>query len=522
MKKLLCTLFSRRALRAYAWIFVTLLTVLLLLRQYVGWSGTKRWVAVQAELTKEGESMDFRKVTPEPVPDDRNFCAIPLLKDLAATPDSKEDKSTAGLNRQRLVAAALPKNDKVGPRPGFTQSAALGRKTDLQAWAGWLRKEGSLPLPPDSGDPAKDMHAALGKHDALVSELTAGMNRPAAQWTPAWKTRALPENLFEVSLPHYTVIRELIQMLCFRSIVAARSGDAIKAHEAVLLAARLNQATMQEPFLIGLLVATANSHMISATVWEICDARVGTVEDFRRLQQALAQMDFLQSTLLAWRSELAGSSSALIYLKQHRDTNMFSIVNGLDDNSNRDKAAALLLPLLPDGWFDANAATIAHWNFAYCIKPLRDAGFKAMMTRQGELDHLAKKQMSSLTSRFGNLMALMIVPATITVSSRVVYAQSLVDQASVACALECYRLGHGSYPDKLAEAYPDGAIPKDVLSGTSLGYATTEVGRYQLWSVGLDGKDDGGKRVLDEKKPESTRFHSANYVGDWVWDYPVK
>ncbi|MEY4483883.1 MAG: hypothetical protein RL693_1335 [Verrucomicrobiota bacterium] len=522
MKKLISALFSRRALRAYAWIFVSMLTMLLLLRQYVGWSGTKRWLAVQAELVKEGESIDFRKVSPEPVPDDQNFCAIPLLKDLAATPDSKDDKSAAGLNRQRIVAVALPKNDKAGQRPGFGQSAALGSRMDVQAWAEWLRKEGSLPLPPDSGDPAKDILTALGKHDALINELAAGLNRPEAQWTPPWKTRTLPGNLFEVPLPHYSVIRELTQMLSFRSIVATRAGDATKAHEALLIAIRLQQATMQEPFLIGLLVAASNSLAINLAVWEICDAQLGTVEDFRRLQDALAKMDYRKSALLAWRSELAGSSSALTYLKQSRDTKMLAMVNE-GGSSAGGVAGALFTHLLPDGWFDANAATVVKWNLDFSIKPLRDAGFKEMMLKQNELTNIALKQCTGLTSRFANTVALMIVPATTSVSRNVVYAQALASQAVTACALERYRIEHGRYPVTLAEAMGgEKAMPQDVLSGAPMGYRKKNEGRYALWSVGFDGKDDGGKRVLDEKKPENTKFRDVKYAGDWVWDYPAK
>lgn len=522
MKNYLSRLWSRRALRTYAWIFVTVLTLLLLLRQYVGWSGTKRWVAVQEELAKEGESIDFRKITPEPVPDDRNFCAIPLLKDLAATPDSKDDKSAAGLNRQRLVAAALPKNDKIGPRPGFGQSASLGKKMDLQAWADWLRKEGSLQLPPDSGDPAKDILTALGKHDALVSELAAGMNRPEAQWTPAWKTRALPENLFEVSLPHYSVIQELTQMLCFRSIVAARAGDAAKAHEALMIVTRINQATMREPFLIGLLVAAANSQAFNSAVWEICDAQLGTTEDFRRLQQALAQMDFRQSALLAWRSELAASSSAIAYLTHTRDSKMLAIVKGLDDSSKFDVASAIFIHLVPDGWFDANAATVAQWNFEYSIKPLRDGGFMEMMNRQNELTKLILEHKANLARHFDEIFAMMITSATSSISMSVVYSQSTINQAIAACALERYRLEHGKYPDTLTEVYQgEKSVPQDVLSGAPMGYRKTNEGHYVLWSVGFDGKDDGGKRVLDAKKPESTKFRDVKYVGDWVWDYPV-
>ncbi|CAN5724687.1 hypothetical protein BH11VER1_BH11VER1_21410 [soil metagenome] len=521
MKKLICALFSRRALRAYAWIFVTGLTMLLLFRQYVSWSGSKRWVAVQAELAKEGESIDFRKVTPVPVPDEQNFCAIPLLKDLASTPDSKDDKSEAGLHRQRLLAAALPKNDKASPRPSFGRSGALGKKMDLQAWAGWLRQEASLSMPPDSGDPAKDILAALGKDDALVGELAAGIHRPEAQWTPPWKTRTLPENLFAVSLPHYSVVRELSSMLCFRSIVAARAGDTKKAHEALLIAIRLQQATMQEPFLIGLLIAASNGQAINAAVWEICDAHLGSAADFGRLQNALATTDYRQSALQAWRSELAASSSAMTYLKKSRDFRMLAMMN--DGNSSAgDVAGALFTHLIPDGWFDAGAASIAQWNFEYTIKPLRDSGLKEMMLKQEELNRLVSQQMSNPISRFGNALALMSVPPTTSISSRIVYSQSQVDQASAACALECHRLEHGNYPNNLAEAYQNGGIPQDVMSGASLRYAKTEDGLYKLWSVGFDGKDDGGKRSLDKDKPENTKFQEVKYVGDWVWDFPVK
>ena len=61
-----------------------------------------------------------------------------------------------------------------------------------------------------------------------------------------------------------------------------------------------------------------------------------------------------------------------------------------------------------------------------------------------------------------------------------------------------------------------------LFSGKPPGYRKTPDGRYALWSVGFDGEDDGGKRVLDEKRPEKTRFYDPSYAGDWVWDFPVR
>ena len=60
------------------------------------------------------------------------------------------------------------------------------------------------------------------------------------------------------------------------------------------------------------------------------------------------------------------------------------------------------------------------------------------------------------------------------------------------------------------------------MDGKPMRYRKSTDGRYALWSIGFDGKDDGGKRALDAKKPGVTRFYDAAYVGDWVWDFPAK
>jgi len=97
-----------------------------------------------------------------------------------------------------------------------------------------------------------------------------------------------------------------------------------------------------------------------------------------------------------------------------------------------------------------------------------------------------------------------------------------LDEAIAACALERYRLEHGEYPDSLEKANRtrESPIPFDMISESPMRYRKTPNGRYALWCIGFDGKDDGGKRVLKEKEPERTRFDRREYVGDWVWDYP--
>jgi hypothetical protein len=98
------------------------------------------------------------------------------------------------------------------------------------------------------------------------------------------------------------------------------------------------------------------------------------------------------------------------------------------------------------------------------------------------------------------------------VITKTVTGQVLVDQASVACALERYQLAHGKYPENLEGLTPQfmAKIPIDVIGGRAYRYKPTAAG-YQLYSIGWNERDDGGapgKTLFDEKE------------GDWLWECP--
>jgi len=516
MKNFIKHLWLRRWFRWCVWIAIIVFVTLVFVREAAGWAGTRRWVAVQEMLAREGESLDLHKIGPDSVPDDRNFCAIPALKDLPLIPADADDKSEQGRQRLRLVNAGLPVVLAEASPPKFLQGASVGMATDLMAWANWLHKKG---LPPVSNNPAMDILAALSKNDSLVSELATGLGRPESQWTPALKTRPLPEFLFSMGFPHYTVVQKLTPMLCLRSAAAARVGEAAKAHESLLIALRLNEANTKEPFLIGTLVACGCSAIISSAVWELCDAHSGTAEDFQKLQEALSRFDYRKSFMYAEEGELAGSVNAGEYFKRTRGAGILNLAD-----HSKYVPGPLIFRLLPDGWFDANTATIAQWHFDYCIKPLRDVGFTELLAKQEEMEALITEYKSQPYRHLDEFLALIAVPAFRGVTYRVVYTQCLVNEAIAACALERYRIEHGAYPDTLEAANIVGekSIPLDVISGKPMGYRKTADGRYALWCVGFDGKDDGGKRGYDEKHPEGPKFYQPTYVGDWVWDFASK
>jgi hypothetical protein len=76
--------------------------------------------------------------------------------------------------------------------------------------------------------------------------------------------------------------------------------------------------------------------------------------------------------------------------------------------------------------------------------------------------------------------------------------QKAVDNRLLATtlALRAYRLDHGAYPASLETLAPKylPSVPQDPFGSGALRYRLTSSG-YSLYSVGPDGKDDGGTPI---------------------------
>ena len=96
------------------------------------------------------------------------------------------------------------------------------------------------------------------------------------------------------------------------------------------------------------------------------------------------------------------------------------------------------------------------------------------------------------------------------------HAQTMVDLARVACALEKCRLAQGNYPATLESLTPGyiERLPHDIINGQPLTYRLTGRGQFLLYSVGWNGLDDAGETADDSDRTKTLES------GDWVWKYP--
>jgi hypothetical protein len=96
-------------------------------------------------------------------------------------------------------------------------------------------------------------------------------------------------------------------------------------------------------------------------------------------------------------------------------------------------------------------------------------------------------------------------------------AQTQQQMAVTAIAIYRYRLQEGQFPADLAALAPKylSALPRDGMDGKILRYRLQPDGGFVLYSVGLDGKDDGGDSTPPGK--DKKNYHQIWDGRDAVW-----
>jgi hypothetical protein len=91
-----------------------------------------------------------------------------------------------------------------------------------------------------------------------------------------------------------------------------------------------------------------------------------------------------------------------------------------------------------------------------------------------------------------------------------------------AIALKRYSLAHGRLPDRLDDLVPRflQSVPTDLFGGTPLHYRRRSEDTFLVYSVGLDGVDQGGDPKPTEEK-EGSDYNTLWYLAvDMVWPAP--
>ncbi|MEO7678662.1 MAG: hypothetical protein ABIV39_18055, partial [Verrucomicrobiota bacterium] len=326
-----------------------------------------------------------------------------------------------------------------------------------------------------------------------------------------------------ILLPHLASLKGCVRMLQLRASAELENGEAKKALDDLKLMFRLTEAIRNEPITISHLVRIAMLQIELQSVWEGFAGHHWDEAQLATLDAELGKLDFLADYNFSMHGERAFAVGVIDYLRRSRREieNLDAIVReGPSDLPRPDTFDRIMYSplnrLVPTGWFEQNKIAVCQLHGEYL--------FLVVNVETRIVSVAAEKRAADASGGAGtkltpfNWFTRLLLPSLHKLSQKFAVAQSSTDMARIACALERYRLAHGSFPETLAAIAPQflQKIPQDVINGKPLNYRLTENGQFILYSVGWNETDDGGKVGLTEKGNLDPK------QGDWVWQYPSR
>ena len=494
------------------------------------WRGRRAWENFRREWEARGERFDWRSVVPPPVPDDQNFALTPVVyssyrQELTragkAIPQDKWNSNSVSrlnmdvyfydlqnkslTNHPDIFYAALRKLEQTNTFGSW----AKGTKLDLKNWQQFYRAlavlTDDIKVLPQAQAPETDVLNALGKFDSTIEELRVAARLPFSRFPVEYDNDCRAA----IHLPQLHIFKGCLQVLHLRAGAELQNGQSEKALDDVKLSLRLVDSIRNEPFVISHLVRAALLESALYPIYQGLSEHCWSDAQLLALEADLQKIDFLTDSQTAMRGERAGDVAIVNWLQRSRKnySRLFA------DSSESGTSRWIMAVWGPSGWLEQNKIRICgYFTNLDAVVDLKTRTVHPEAARQR--DPFLESENPRLTPY--NYLERLIVPSLSAGIRKFAYTQTAADLARTACALERYRLAHGGYPEALNALVPQfiAQVPHDVIGGQPLKYRRTDDGKFVLYSIGWNEKDDGGVVAL---KKDSIGIDIGN--GDWVWKY---
>ncbi|HMJ67025.1 MAG TPA: hypothetical protein VK615_16905 [Candidatus Binatia bacterium] len=333
-------------------------------------------------------------------------------------------------------------------------------------------------------------------------------------------------------LPHLAKFKQAAEWLSASAACNMHSGHLDAAVDDVESVALLCRPLDTEPFLISQLVRVAVSSIAFNLCHEMIECEGINDRHLVRLHHICDELQFVDPMILGLKGDRT------MYRDSIRDARSTGVdlaallANYAPGDSQADSFAFCGTPYHDDIYGAIRSAIILPcWRSLFSYRDERHA----LEEVQTLLDnfHSAKFHRSMLTmDRFENALENksgsdgafrswdywltgMFMRALGKAHVRAFRAETQRGMTIAAIALKRYHLAHGKYPSRLDELIPDFVreVPVDWRDGQNLRYRQ-ERDTFVLWSVGDNGKDDGGT-------PDQTDPYSFFSGLDLVWPQPA-
>lgn len=530
---------NRRMIRRCTYCCAGIVSLILLFYAEEDWRRKRDWERYKREWEAKGERFDFKSFVPPAVPDDQNFALTPIV---ASSYSSFVDRNGHSINpRNTNVVNRLDFASDIPEQPLSPYECLgnwrLGRKADLKFCQSYYRapappQRGSrygferrappvdinrFPMTGQPGRPAADVLLALSKDNVAIEELQEAARRPQSRFP------ALYEDPVEVFA--YRAWEPLLNcslVLQLRASAELDNGQNEKALIDIELILHLAKVIREQRFITARLSCINTIESAIQPLWEGLVSHKWAEGQLVLIQDDLNEFNPLSDYQSAMREERARQIAWVEWLDKKRSLHgIWSAFlappakEGEYVAVENSGVAATLFYLIPEGWFYRNELTIAK-IFQQSIRTDDEIRHRTFNRKIADRSERAASVCREHPSPYNYLAGMAIQIDFARQMQKFAFAQSSIDLARVASALERFRLAHSEYPKSLDSLSPQfiDRVPNDLIDDQPLHYRRTDDGQYLLYSVGWDGIDDGGN-VVCSQWPQSARVDMDR--GDWVW-----
>jgi hypothetical protein len=511
--------------RRAVFLLACLATAIALFYTEEDWRGSHAWNQFQLQAEAHGVPVDFASVVPQPVPADLYFALTPLVASSYAQmidPTGHEIRPHLTNVVNRLSMHYWLDGDHWDPAKLIEWMN--GNRTDLTAMQQYYRalavKTNNPHFSSPAQSPAVDILQALSRFDADIEELRRDSQLPASRFPLEYDK----ENPAMIMLPHLAALKCAAQTLSLRATAELATGGMDQALADIKLSLRLIESVHSEPFLITHLVRIAMLQITLQPVWEgLADHRWNGTQ-LADLDAEFGKLDFLTDYQTGMRSDGVFVDREMEYVRRHPDQ-YFDLADNwpfgpklVDPKSDLAMSIFSAGHLVPHGWYEQNKLRYARHlaDFYQSAVDVTNRLFMPALIRQGD---------ARLTNECQHLSPCNILeclflqwPMALEAGIKFAHGQSCLDLVRVAIALERFRLDQGKFPDSLDALAPQylNPVPRDLIGGKPLHYRLTPDGKFVLYSIGWNERDDGGVVIMQNGSTPGPDLSQ----GDWVWRYP--
>jgi len=490
--------------RTARWVMFGILTPITIVVVYLTEErvrGQWEWEHFQHGLEAQGLPIHISQIIPPLVRDDQNFAMTPLFRPLyVAVPKSTRftDQINYGyMNDFDKRLEAWSSNNDGGQYTNY-ESWFVAKPVDRESWRHGLG--------------VTDVLDALRKVDPMLDEISVASRLPFTRIPIHYELG------YDAMNPCAGPIITMSYIFELRALVELDDGQVDRAADDAASLIRLGRALTIDDF-----VSYTPAAQGIQVVWEGLAAHRWSDAQLIEFQNELQKLDFLDvfrrhiylQTLEVTES-LWPTFAQPDRLRRFLESELSIYVHSDKDKKDVKRMLARSGSTIfgfPEGWMYQN--NLLEGRFVQEAMSAFDVPNHHVDVRKLEAND---RTMEMPLTPYTVLVKIAGLTKLEYASENAAHAQTPVDEANIACAIERYRLANGKLPETLDLLVPIyiAKIPNDIISGKRLIYRRTSDDNYVLYSVGWNGNDDGGKIVT--KKDGSLDFEKS----DWVWTYPGK